>query len=184
MATGNGHSFSGSCFLLLLLSFRPYFAISQSRVKAIPGFAGPLPFNLETGYVGVGKLEEEQLFYYFIESERNPKEDPLLLWLTGGPGCSTWSALAYEIGPLNFVYQKYDGNLPTLVLNPHSWTKVASIIFVDSPVRTGFSYSKGPRDSKSGDFKSSKKLNEFLRKVMKLGRIQSSILRDICLEIH
>lgn len=39
-----------------------------------------------------------QLFYYFIESERDSAADPLVLWLTGGPGCSGFSALAFEIG--------------------------------------------------------------------------------------
>lgn len=49
-------------------------------------------------------LEEVQLFYYFVESERNPVEDPLVLWLTGGPGCSGFSALAYEIGKPCFSF--------------------------------------------------------------------------------
>lgn len=51
-------------------------------------------------YVGVGELNQDQLFYYFIESERDPKEDPLMVWLTGGPGCSALSGLLFEIGTL------------------------------------------------------------------------------------
>lgn len=46
-----------------------------------------------------------EFFYYFIESERNPAEDPLMLWLTGGPGCSALSGLFFEIG--NFCLLVY-----------------------------------------------------------------------------
>nr|KAJ0212599.1 hypothetical protein LSAT_V11C400178090 [Lactuca sativa] len=74
--------------------------VSDSRflVKELPGLIGELPFTLETGYIGVGDSDDIQLFYYFFESERDPKNDPLILWLTGGPGCSGLSAILYEIG--------------------------------------------------------------------------------------
>lgn len=51
-------------------------------------------------YIGVDEKEDVQFFYYFIESEGNPREDPLMLWLTGGPGCSAISGLTFEIGCL------------------------------------------------------------------------------------
>ncbi|KAK9941845.1 hypothetical protein M0R45_007538 [Rubus argutus] len=116
---------------------------STSIIKTLPGFSGDLPFKLETGYVGVGDLDDVQLFYYFIESEGSPEHDPLVLWLTGGPGCSGFSGLVYEsIGPLSFDYANSTGNKPQLKLNPYSWTKVANIIFIDAPVGTGYSYAR------------------------------------------
>ncbi|KAE9447056.1 hypothetical protein C3L33_21029, partial [Rhododendron williamsianum] len=90
--------------LVLVLCTSTLAAFSQSIVKTLPGYAGDLPFKLETGYVSVGEWNDVHLFYYFIESEGNPREDPLLLWLTGGPGCSAFSGLVYEIGPLRLYF--------------------------------------------------------------------------------
>ncbi|KAG7630729.1 Alpha/Beta hydrolase fold [Arabidopsis suecica] len=150
--------------LLSLLIFLSQRTDSASIVKSLPGFDGPLPFELETGYIGVGEEEEVQLFYYFIKSERNPQEDPLLLWLSGGPGCSSISGLLYENGPVNVKIEVYNGTLPSLVSTTYSWTKVSSIIYLDQPVGTGFSYSRTKLVNKPSDSGEAKRIHEFLHK--------------------
>lgn len=145
--------------LLLLLSST---ALAAETITHLPGFDGPLPFHLETGYVAVE--EDVELFYYFIHSERSPGEDPLFLWLNGGPGCSGLSGLLFDTGPLNLVVANYNGSVPTLVYNPYSWTKVASIIFLDYPAGTGFSFSRSPEAYVAGDVTSSVEVYKFMIK--------------------
>ncbi|XP_076949441.1 serine carboxypeptidase-like 10 [Bidens hawaiensis] len=87
-----------------------------------------------------------------------------MLWITGGPGCSSISGLLYEIGPIKFEAVHYNGSFPTLILNPNSWTKMSSIIFVDLPVGTGFSYARTTSASHSTDIQLCDQAYEFMRK--------------------
>ncbi|KAK5771363.1 hypothetical protein PVK06_047565 [Gossypium arboreum] len=145
----------------------------------IPSCILSIGLLLQKLYVGVGDSEEVQLFYYFVKSEGKPEDNPLLIWLTGGPGCSAFSGLVFEIGPLKFKVDVYNGSLPTLVYNPYAWTKliksyhllnqiifvvVSNIIFIDSPVGTGFSYARNNRAAQTGDLKQVHHLHQFLRK--------------------
>ncbi|CAN1775977.1 Serine carboxypeptidase-like 2 [Linum perenne] len=150
--------------LALVLVFMAYES-TATVIKYLPGFEGPLPFYLETGYIGVGVAEEVQLFYYFVKSESNPEEDPLLLWITGGPGCSALSGLTLENGPFTFNEWEYSGTLPKLSLKPNSWTKLSSIIFLDLPVGTGFSYTRNDSVLQSTDLMQVSQAEEFLRRV-------------------
>ncbi|XAR72982.1 hypothetical protein NMG60_11019815 [Bertholletia excelsa] len=159
MALKAGLSFC--CLLLLAFSS---IASSQSTVEYLPGFDGKLPFTLETGYIGIGDNDDVQLYYYFVESERDPATDPLILWLTGGPGCSGFSAFVYEIGPLVFDVESWTGQLPSLKVNKYSWTKVANIIFIDQPVGTGFSYARTATGYNTSDTEAAAQVYSFLRK--------------------
>ncbi|XP_061363265.1 serine carboxypeptidase-like 11 [Gastrolobium bilobum] len=153
-----------SLSLALFLCLNSQLATSRSTIEVLPGFEGLLPFELETGYVGLGETEDDlQVFYYFIKSENNPSKDPVMLWLSGGPGCSSFSALAYQIGPLAFKLEEYNGSLPNLVSRQYSWTKVCSIIFVDLPLGTGFSYAKNLTAQRS-DWKLVHHTHQFFRK--------------------
>ncbi|KAH9312830.1 hypothetical protein KI387_027865 [Taxus chinensis] len=115
-------------------------------------------------YVTISEAHGRALFYYFVESERNPTKDPVLLWLTGGPGCSSFTGFVYELGPMYFDLNNYSGGLPRLIDNPHSWTKVCNIIFLDSPAGTGFSYSNTTEDYVFGDYKIVSDIYTFLIK--------------------
>ncbi|XP_047043115.1 serine carboxypeptidase-like 7 [Lolium rigidum] len=148
----------------LLCFFSPRRPTEAMLVQSLPGFDGALPFHLETGYVTVDEENGAELFYYFIESEGDPGRDPVLLWLTGGDRCSALSALMFEIGPLKFIIEPYDGTVPRLRYHPYSWTKAASIVFVDSPVGAGFSFSRNPKGYNVGDVSSSLQLITFLTK--------------------
>ena len=73
-----------------------------------------------------------------FESRSDPINDPVILWMSGGPGCSSQLALFAENGP----YIVNDDL--SLELNPHSWNTNATVIWIDQPVGTGFSYSDKP----------------------------------------
>ncbi|KAF7087847.1 hypothetical protein CFC21_091007 [Triticum aestivum] len=160
---------------------------APTLVTRLPGLDGALPFRLETGhvflvrhvrswthckqlhfvhgrYVIVDEEKGSELFYYFIESEGDPRRDPVVLWLTGGDRCSVLRALLFEIGPLKIIGEPYNGTIPRLRYHPYSWTKVASILFVDSPVGAGFSFSRNPTGYHVGEVSSSLQLKKFLTK--------------------
>jgi carboxypeptidase C (cathepsin A) len=87
-----------------------------------------------SGYLDV--TDGKHLFFWFFESRSNPSKDPLVLWLNGGPGCSSSTGLLFELGPCTITDE---GKNTTF--NPHSWTNRANVIFLDQPVGVGYSYS-------------------------------------------
>lgn len=63
-----------------------------------------------------------------------------------------------------------------MVLKPHSWTKVSSIIFLDLPVGTGFSYPNTLNAAQQSTSKLVHNAHQFLRKVLSF----SSIIISFC----
>ncbi|KAL6603362.1 hypothetical protein ACP70R_043723 [Stipagrostis hirtigluma subsp. patula] len=112
------------------------------RVEALPGQPSEVGFRQFAGYVTVNETRGRALFYWFFEAARDVEKKPLVLWLNGGPGCSSVGyGAAEELGP--FLVQK---GKPEIALNPHSWNKDANLLFLESPAGVGFSYTNTSKD--------------------------------------
>jgi serine carboxypeptidase-like clade 2 len=127
------------------------------RVKTLPGW-GKLDLNLFAGYLAAGK--ERSFFYAFVEAANHPRDAPVLLWLTGGPGCSSISsAFMGEHGP----FFPRPGTSDQLIKNPYSYHNFAHVIYVDSPAFVGFSYSNDTDDHYMGDERMAEQNLQFLK---------------------
>jgi serine carboxypeptidase-like clade II len=129
-------------------------------ITNLPGFNAsdwPTSWNQYSGYVTVDQTSDRRLFYWFQESQTDPDNQPLVLWQSGGPGCSSiGGGLLEEMGA--FEPQK-DG---TLRRNPWTWNTVSNMLYVESPAFVGFSYSNNPGDEIVGDERTAQDLVQFL----------------------
>lgn len=99
----------------------------------------------------------------YVESLNDPTADPLNLWMTGGPGCSGLIGKSVSSW-IETPFNKHPGMMlelgPCLInkdgtgtyRNEFSWTMNSSMIFIDQPAGTGFSYTDEGVDMPSDSF--------------------------------
>ncbi|GMG42704.1 unnamed protein product [Aspergillus oryzae var. brunneus] len=98
------------------------------------------PKHRTNGYVHLPPRADDahphpsNLFFYYAKSAEK-RTTPLTIYLGGGPGASSMSSMATEVGPCS-VNSDSNSTSP----NPWSWTRESDIFFIDQPVQTGFSY--------------------------------------------
>ncbi|XP_042900298.1 lysosomal protective protein [Parasteatoda tepidariorum] len=123
-------------YLKFFLLFAVIFASATAHpdeVTDLPGLNFTINYKHYSGYLNA--TSGRHLHYWFVESQNSPSTDPLLLWLNGGPGCSSLDGFLSELGPLHV---QDDGK--TLYDNPYSWNKIANVLFLEAPAGVGFSY--------------------------------------------
>ncbi|XP_055939275.1 lysosomal protective protein-like [Argiope bruennichi] len=127
-----------SCFVGALIASHP------DEIKDLPGLDIPINFKHYSGYLNATR--GRYLHYWFVESQRSPSTDPVVLWLNGGPGCSSLDGFLSELGPLHV---SADGK--SLYKNPYSWNRIANVIFLEAPAGVGFSYADNKKYSTDDD---------------------------------
>uniref|UniRef100_A0A2P2I6N2 Carboxypeptidase n=1 Tax=Hirondellea gigas TaxID=1518452 RepID=A0A2P2I6N2_9CRUS len=128
--------------LVLLAAVCGALAVSHPDEVQFP-WLKQLPSRQYSGYLVLdneNSLSPKKIHYWFIESQDNPRNDPVVLWLNGGPGCSSLLGCLEELGPFHINCQSNNTTQCTFEENIYSWTRRANVIFMEAPVGVGFSY--------------------------------------------
>ncbi|XP_075670872.1 serine carboxypeptidase-like 25 isoform X1 [Castanea sativa] len=128
------------------------------RILQLPG-QPKVSFQQYSGYVTVNHVAGRALFYWLTEADHNPLSKPLVIWLNGGPGCSSVAyGASEEIGPF-----RINKTASGLYYNKFSWNTLANLLFLETPAGVGFSYSNQSSDLfNTGDRRTAKDSLEFL----------------------
>ncbi|GAA5933552.1 hypothetical protein JCM1841_006349 [Sporobolomyces salmonicolor] len=110
----------------------PFIPSHRVRTREPQGLCDP-KVRQRSGYLDTA--EGHHFYFWSFESRNDPANDPVILWLNGGPGCSSFTGLLQELGPCKI---QQIGKDPAW--NPYSWTNNATLIFLDQPMGVGYSY--------------------------------------------
>ncbi|RTG86856.1 cathepsin A (carboxypeptidase C) [Schistosoma bovis] len=125
-----------SVVILALIVLSSFSLASSSRnrpgdldeILYLPG-AWPQPnFKQFSGYLH-GSSDKVNIHYWLVEAASSPASAPLIVWLNGGPGCSSLEGLLTENGPY----------------------LIANVLYLEAPAGVGFSYSTAPSQTWDDD---------------------------------
>ncbi|KAL8558529.1 hypothetical protein ACOMHN_038853 [Nucella lapillus] len=111
---------------------QPQIAQQLSQVTSLPGWSG----KSYSGFITVNDTYQSNMFFWFFPAQKNAATAPVLMWLQGGPGGSSLFGLFVEQGP--FLINKDTKLVPRNI----TWNGKYSMLYVDNPVGTGYSFTK------------------------------------------
>jgi len=82
-----------------------------------------------------GEAQYSSLYFLLVESRsKKPLADPLVIWLNGGPGCSSMLGAYTELVPYNYAYSATGNSTDDIfkmIYKKYAWNNNANVMFVD-----------------------------------------------------
>jgi len=107
---------------------------SNTTKFAVNGTGIPnVDFDIGESYAGLLPVSSaknaSELYFWFFPSENKDAKEEILIWLNGGPGCSSLEGLLQENGPFLWQYGTY-----APVKNNYAWNNLTNVVWVEQPV--------------------------------------------------
>jgi len=149
------------CFALCCLLLLTQFTVIASSSKEDYRVNNLHQDENYAGFIAFGDKEQNNAgnFFFWLHKQRNKVNDKksnqkLAIWLNGGPGCSSMVGQLWENGPFT-IHNADEVDISSssssdssnnddissfyLKFNEFSWNEVADVIYIEQPVRTGYS---------------------------------------------
>jgi len=117
-----------------------FFATDKTKPFSVNGTNFPeVPFDIGESYAGLLPISDDpdetrKLFFWFFPSTQAETQEEVVIWLNGGPGCSSLSGFLTENGPFT-----WEAGTLAPVQNPYSWNNLTNMLWVEQPVGVGYS---------------------------------------------
>lgn len=111
--------------------------VTTPKLGPVEGLQEPQRYS---GYFKLNRTYDAHMFFFYFSARNAPETAPVVLWMTGGPGCSSELAVFFENGPFTITKDL------ELEETEYGWDVNSHMIYVDQPINTGFSYSEDDRD--------------------------------------
>ncbi|KAM0713740.1 hypothetical protein Q7P37_010702 [Cladosporium fusiforme] len=118
--------------------------LSQATAPfAVNGSSLPnITWNVGESYAGLLPIsdsfnETRKLFFWFFPSYSSNPKNEIVIWLNGGPGCSSMEGILQGNGPINWL-PGTDSPVP----NPFTWLNLTNVVWIDQPVGVGYTQGK------------------------------------------
>ncbi|XP_014210206.1 venom serine carboxypeptidase-like [Copidosoma floridanum] len=113
--------------------------LKEGREKALVEHREIPGIESYSGYFTVNKEYNANLFFWYCPAENNRESAPIVLWMTGGPGSTSMLGLFAENGPFTVTANQ------TVEMRKHSWTRNHHMLYLDSPVDAGYSFTESDK---------------------------------------
>jgi len=122
------------------------FTPHKDLITHLPGLSDfPDDFLMYSGYL-IAKRPKKKMFYW-LNTGKCGSEKKLIVYLNGGPGCSSMYGLFMGNGPFT-IDEENPGKLKR---NKYSWNRMAHTLYIEAPLGVGYSHHESRKNLNQSD---------------------------------
>ncbi|TKA39187.1 hypothetical protein B0A54_08496 [Friedmanniomyces endolithicus] len=103
-------------------------------VESLPEIPQSFLTEMYSGLMPIDENDPSRALFFVFQPRIGDPVDEIVIWMNGGPGCSSLEGFLQETGYINWGWGQYAPEI-----NAYGWPTLSNVLWVEQPVGTGFS---------------------------------------------